>query len=152
MMNSVNRVVGLSAILGGILLIFLGWRFDPGTAKLPGPGFWPILIALAMSGIGIRLFLYPGGDEKSIRFQSSRVKPFVIALLSIIGYGMVRNEAGYLLSTAALLVIQLRWVEKQSWRTSCVTAVAASLISWVLFRMLLKVPLPMGIFPMPKGW
>ena len=151
-MNSVDRVVGLSAILGGILLVFLGWHLDPGTAKLPGPGFWPILIALAMSGIGIRLFVYPAKGEKPIRFQSSRLGPFVIALLSILAYGMILNEAGYLVSTTALLVIQLRWVEKQSWQTSWLTAVAAALISWVLFRMLLKVPLPLGILPMPKGW
>jgi uncharacterized BrkB/YihY/UPF0761 family membrane protein len=105
-----------------------------------------------MGGLGVWLFLHPGTGEKSLSPESSRWSAFSIALVSIFGYTMVLNELGYLVSTFALLTVQLRWVEKQSWSTALWTAVIASAVSLVVFRVLLKVPLPAGFFPLPKGW
>jgi putative tricarboxylic transport membrane protein len=151
-MSRVDRGVGIAALLGGILLAFAGWRLDPGTSKLPGPGFFPLLIACTMGGLGMWLLLRPGSEEKPVPPESSRWSALAIALISILGYTMVLNELGYLVSTFALLVVQLRWVEKQRWSTSLWTAAIASAVSLVVFRVLLKVPLPAGFFPLPKGW
>ena len=151
-MSRVDRAVGIAALLGGILLAIAGWRLGPGTSKLPGPGFFPLLIACTMGGLGVWLLLRPGSEEKSVSPESSRWSALAIALVSIFGYTMVLNELGYLVSTFALLTVQLRWVEKQSWSTSLWTAAIASAVSLVVFRVLLKVPLPAGFFPLPKGW
>ncbi len=151
-MSRVDRGVGIASLLGGVLLAIAGWRLDPGTSKLPGPGFFPLLIACTMGGLGVWLFFHPGAEEKSVSPGSSRWSAFAIALVSIFGYTMVLNELGYLVSTSALLTVQLRWVEKQSWSTSLWTAAIASAVSLVVFRVLLKVPLPAGFFPLPKGW
>jgi hypothetical protein len=151
-MSRVDRGVGIAALFGGVLLAIAGWRLDPGTSKLPGPGFFPLLIACTMVGLGVWLFLHPGSEEKSVSPKSSRWSALAIALVSIFGYTMVLNELGYLVSTFALLTVQLRWVEKESWSTSLWTAVIASAVSLVVFRVLLKVPLPAGFFPLPKGW
>jgi hypothetical protein len=151
-MSRVDRGVGIAALFGGVLLAIAGWRLDPGTSKLPGPGFFPLLIACTMVGLGVWLFLHPGSEEKSVSPESSRWSALAIALVSIFGYTMVLNDLGYLVSTFALLIVQLRWVEKESWSTSLWTAVIASAVSLVVFRVLLKVPLPAGIFPLPKGW
>lgn len=151
-MSSVDRGVGLAAFLGGILLAIVGWRLGLGTSQLPGPGFFPLLIACTMSGLGISLILRPGSEEKTIPPESSRWNALAIALISICGYAMVLSEIGYLVSTCALLAVQLRWVEKQTWSTSLLTAGIAAGVSLVVFRVLLKVPLPAGFFPLPKGW
>lgn len=151
-MSLVNRVVGLAAVLGGTLLFLTGWRLDIGTPKLPGPGFFPLLIACAMAGLGISLLLRPGPQERAALTGPSRWKPLFIALFSVLAYALVLFEVGYLLSTFALLAIQLRWVERQSWRAALITAVLASAVSLVLFRAVLRVPLPVGILPLPNSW
>ena len=151
-MDRVDRVAGAVALLGGILLAYTGWRLDPGTSKLPGPGFFPLLIALAMGGLGASLFFRPAPAEESLRPGESQWIPFSLALLSLIGYAAILNGFGYLLSTFGFLIVQLRWVEKRSWTTSLLTAALAAGISLLVFRVLLKVPLPLGILPMPKGW
>jgi len=151
-MSRVDRGVGIAALFGGILLAIAGWRLDPGTSKLPGPGFFPLLIACTMGGLGIWLLLRPGSEEKSVSPESSRWSALAIALISILGYALVLNDLGYLVSTFALLAVQLRWVEKQRWATSLWTAAIASVVSLIVFRVLLKVPLPVGFFPLPKGW
>ena len=76
----------------------------------------------------------------------------MIALVSIMGYAGALTSMGYLLSTFAVLLVQLRWVEKQGWRSSLLIAALAAGVSLVLFRVLLRVPLPLGILPLPKGW
>jgi hypothetical protein len=151
-MSSVDRTVGLAAVCGGVLLAVVGWRLDPGTSKLPGPGFFPLLIAVTMGALGFWLLLRPGDGEKPAQAESSRWNSFALALVSIIGYGIILQDLGYLISTSALLVVQLRWVEKQNWRISLLTAGMASLISLIVFRVLLKVPLPLGVLRLPKGW
>ena len=151
-MSRVDRGVGIAALLGGILLAFAGWRLDPGTSKLPGPGFFPLLIACTMGGLGIWMLLRPGSGERPAPPRSPRWNSLALALGSIFGYAIVLQDLGYLISTFALLGVQLRWVEKQRWSTSLWTAAIASAVSLIVFRVLLKVPLPVGFFPLPKGW
>jgi putative tricarboxylic transport membrane protein len=148
----VDRAVGAAAVLGGIVLAIAGWWLDPGTSKLPGPGFFPLLIAFSMGGLGVWLLLHPGREEEPLRHGTSRWKSFILALVSVASYAALLQDLGYLLSTFGLLVVQLRWVERQSWRLTLVTAGLAAFVSLVVFRVFLKVPLPAGILPLPKGW
>jgi len=151
-MTSTDRRVGLGALLGGILIAVAGWRLGLGTSRLPGPGFFPLLIACTMSGLGIWLILRPESKGTPVPAESSRWSAFAIALISIFAYVMVLNWIGYLASTFALLAVQLRWVEKRRWSTSLLTAGIAAMVSLIVFRVFLKVPLPAGFIPLPKGW
>ncbi|MEI8191419.1 MAG: tripartite tricarboxylate transporter TctB family protein, partial [candidate division NC10 bacterium] len=67
-------------------------------------------------------------------------------------HGGAVEPLGFPLATAVLLLVQLRWVEGRSWRLSVWTAVLTALVAFVLFRVLLKVPLPAGVIPLPRGW
>ncbi len=151
-MSVVDRVVGLAAVLGGIVLAIAGWWLDLGTSKLPGPGFFPLLIAVSLGGLGVWLLLHPGREDKPLVSAKSRWGSFTLALVSIIVYAALFQDLGYLICTFGLLIVQLRWVEKQDWRVSLLTAGLAAVVSLVVFRVFLKVPLPAGILPLPKGW
>jgi hypothetical protein len=43
-------------------------------------------------------------------------------------------------------------VESRSWRSSIAIAVVTAVVSLILFRVLLKVSLPTGVIPLPRGW
>ncbi|HSR09857.1 MAG TPA: tripartite tricarboxylate transporter TctB family protein [Thermodesulfobacteriota bacterium] len=151
-MTLVDRVAGMLAILGGALLFITGWGLDIGDSKLPGAGFFPVLIALAMAGIGIRLTLRPGAEKRTAAAEPPRWRSLAVGISSVVVYALVMTELGYLLSTFALLAVHLRWVEDRTWRTSLSIAVLGSVVSLVLFRVALKVPLPLGVLPLPTGW
>ena len=74
-MSSVDRAVGMGAVLGGILLAVAGWRLDLGTSKLPGPGFFPLLIACTIGGLGIWLLLHPKDGEKPVQLCQEAAVP-----------------------------------------------------------------------------
>ncbi len=105
-----------------------------------------------MLGLGVILIVRPApavqGDEQS----ASRWGRFAMALLTLAFYVVALEPLGYLAATAVLLVVQLRWVEDRPWRGSILIGVTGAAASLLVFRTLLKVPLPVGILPLPQGW
>ncbi len=149
---TVDRALGVGAILTAIPVAASAWGFGVGSPKSPGAGFWPLLIAVAMAGLGIWLIVHPSREGVVAAAPESRWGRLWIALGTMACYVVALDRLGFPLATALLLFVQLRWVESRSWRTSAWAAVLTAAISLVLFRTLLKVPLPLGVLPLPKGW
>ncbi len=151
-MSRVDQVVGGLAILASVPLGIVAWHLGPGDAKLPGPGFWPLLLSFSLAGLGAMLFFHPEPAAKPAATGVPRWSPFALALVTLIVYVLSLNPLGYLGATLILLLIQFRWVENQPWRTCLLVAVLAAAGSFFVFRVLFKVPLPVGFMPLPKGW
>jgi putative tricarboxylic transport membrane protein len=148
---NVARFLGAGAILLAIPVAVASWGYGVGSPKSPGAGFWPLVIALVMAGLGLNLILRPtpnAGKEAG----DSRWMKFGISLATLLFYAVALETLGYLPATAVILLVQLRWVENRSWRSSIVIALAAAVVSLILFRVLLKVSLPAGVIPLPRGW
>lgn len=148
---NVDRVLGVGAFLLAIPIGAASWGFGVGSPKSPGAGFWPLLIALAMAGLGLSLILRPTPNAMTAA-AGSRWGKFCISLGTLAFYVVALEPLGYLPATVVMLFVQLRWVESRSWKSSASIAVLAAVISLVLFRVLLKVSLPEGVIPLPRGW
>ena len=148
---NIDRVLGAGAILLAIPVGLASWGFGVGIPKSPGAGFWPLLIVLAMAGLGVSLILRPIPNAKAAAGES-RWRKFGVSLGTLAFYVVALESLGYLLTTTVLLFVQFRWVESRSWKSSAVIAILAAVISLLVFRVLLKVTLPEGVIPMPRGW
>ena len=148
----VDRVLGVGAILVAIPVAVATWGFGVGSPKSPGAGFWPLVIVVVMAGLGLSLILHPSQAVPSAATQDPRWGRLWIALGTMAFYVVALNPLGFPLATSVLLYVQLRWVEGRPWRLSAWTAVLTALVAFVLFRVLLKVPLPAGVVPLPRGW
>lgn len=149
---SVDRVLGAGAVLTALPVAVAAWGFGVGSPKSPGAGFWPLMVAAAMAGLGVWLAVHPSRAGVAVAAPASRWARLWIALGTMAFYVGALDRLGFPLATALLLFVQLRWVEGRPWRSSAWVAVLATLISFVLFRALLKVPLPAGVIPLPRGW
>jgi putative tricarboxylic transport membrane protein len=148
---NVDRILGAGALLLAIPVGVASWGFGVGSPKSPGAGFWPLVIALMMAGLGLSLILRPTPNALTAGGES-RWGQFAISLGTFAFYVAALEPLGYLLATAVMLFVQLRWVESRSWRSSAAIAVLAAVISLIVFRVLLKVTLPEGMIPLPRGW
>ena len=146
-----DRILGVGAVVLAIPIGIASWGFGVGIPKSPGAGFWPLLIVLTMAGLGVSLILRPTPDALPAAGES-RWRKFSISLGTLAFYVVALEPLGYLLTTVVLLFIQFRWVESRSWRSSALIAVLAASLSLLLFRVLLKVSLPEGVIPLPRGW
>jgi hypothetical protein len=65
-------------------------------------------------------------------------------LAALIGYVLVVETAGYLLTTAALFLVMLHWIGRRGWAVTLTVALLASGGSYLLFARWLMVSLPGG--------
>jgi putative tricarboxylic transport membrane protein len=147
----VDRFLGWGALILALPVAAASWGFGLGSPKSPGAGFWPLVIAITMAGLGLALILHPTPNAP-IAGGGSRWGRFTIALGTLFFYVVALEPLGYLSATAVMLFAQFRWVENRSWRSSTAVAVLAAVISLLVFRVLLKVTLPEGVIPLPRGW
>ncbi len=147
-----DRILGFGALLLALPVGLTSWGYGVGSPKSPGAGFWPFLIAASMAGLGAALALRPDRALHPRADGGSRWRSLGIALATLGIYVLVLEPLGYLLATFLLLVVQLKWVEARSWRTTVLTAGIAAAVSFAIFRVFLKVSLPVGILPLPRSW
>jgi putative tricarboxylic transport membrane protein len=148
---NIDRILGVGAVLLAIPVGAASWGFGVGIPKSPGAGFWPLLIAVVMVGLGLSLILHPTPNAMTASGKS-RWGKFGISLGTLTFYVVALEPLGYLLTTAVMLFAQLRWVESRSRQSSAGIAIVTAVASLILFRVLLKVSLPDGVIPLPRGW
>ncbi len=149
--SRIDTAAGALGVAGGIILLITSWQLDVGSLRLPGPGAWPFLLSLAFIFLGGWLLFRPDPAAKTLTSLEPRWGRLALALVTLFGYVMILGLLGYLVATSLLLFVQLRWVESCNWRTSLLTAVLGSVISFVVFGLWLKVPLPAGLIPVRSG-
>jgi hypothetical protein len=148
---NVDRFLGWGALVLALPVTAASWGFGVGSPKSPGAGFWPLVIAVTMAGLGLSLILHPTSNAPKAG-GGSRWEKLTIALGTLFFYVVALEPLGYLLSTAVVLFIQFRWVEGRTWLSTTITSTSAAVITLILFRVLLKVTLPTGVIPLPAGW
>jgi hypothetical protein len=149
---TVDRCLGLGAVVLSVPVLLASRGYEVGTFRTPGAGFWPFYVALAMAALGAVLALRPAADGPPQTGSPPRWGRFAIGMATLVFYMIALEPLGYLSATAVLLLVQLRWVEDRPWRESLTIALVSSAVSLAVFRTLLKVPLPLGILPLPRGW
>jgi putative tricarboxylic transport membrane protein len=137
-------VAGALTVLSGYA-IWVGWGMPAGTVALPGPGFFPVLLAALLAGTGValvvRVALRPGRDESGVRLGHGHV---VVTLLALAGTFLFFERAGFVISMSVLLLVLFRTFAGLAWLRAAVAAVAAAGLAHLLFDSLFGVSLPGG--------
>lgn len=145
---NIQRTIGIFAIVIAVPTGIAAWNYGIGTPRSPGAGFWPLLVVVLMSALALRQIILPEGEHtasQGVPEPESRWFRLGVAFVTIVAYIVMLEPVGYVLTTTLFLLAQLRVVESRSWRLSLITSVTAAVLSFVIFRILLKVPLPEGI-------
>ena len=149
---SAKLSVKRSAVIWSIMFVFAlvslyeASKLPFGRTSAPGAGFFPTVLAavLAMiSLIGIIAMLRSNGtpDRAEPRLLWSKV---FLTLTMLLAFAALFEFAGYLLTSFLLVMFLLRAVERKSWTQAGVVALSASLVSYIIFGLLLGAPLPTG--------
>ena len=148
-MRRANIAVALNLIgLAGYLL-FEGRALRFGTVRVPQTAFFPSVLAVLLLLFSVLALV------QALRQTESARAPGKIAadgwfrigatLATLIGFALVLEWLGFLLSTFLLMVLLLRAIEAPKWSKVLVVALATALASYGIFAWLLGVPLPAGV-------
>ncbi len=140
-----------------IFLILLSVFFLVGSLRLPkanlgnpyGPLYFPIGVSLLLLIFSIIYFIQElrklTEDNEAIKelFSGRTPKLIGITILFAIGYSLLFERAGFLLSSIVFLGALLFLINgPKKWITNLVVAVIFSFISWYAFSEMLGVSLP----------
>jgi hypothetical protein len=135
---------GVLFVAFGCAGLWFGRNFPVGTLSRMGPGFFPIMMSVALIGTGAFLLarsLVVSGEP----IERIALWPQFLILAAIVAFGLLIERVGLAGSVAAVAVISgiaargLRWFELAA------LAIAMSALSVVLFVYLLGQPIPVWV-------
>ncbi len=129
--------IGLAALYKASALPF-------GSVSQPGSGFFPTLTGVALAVFAtMALLASPAKPEEAETPARSDTAVWVV-VIALLAYVLALPRVGFILSTAAIILLLLRGIGGVPWRTSLIAAMVAAAACYALFTRL-GVPLPPGI-------
>jgi putative tricarboxylic transport membrane protein len=127
-------------------------QFLPTTIakEFAGPSFMPTLLSIALgicgAGIVVKARSIPQTDRMPGWSQTDRAGAIRIAVVAgaVAAYNLLLEPLGYLIVTFAFLVFMLFYL-KVSWFLNLIISLIATISTYALFVIWLKVVLPMGL-------
>lgn len=111
----------------------------------PGSGFYPTLVSFALIVFSAAALADPPPAPRHAPAADTRGEARVwMVVAALAAYAWAMPSAGFLLCTAALLMLLLRGIGRLSWSLSTAAAVLGSVTCYALFTRL-GLPLPAGV-------
>ena len=138
--------LALLAAAGVYLTLALGLPF--GAVARPGAGFYPVLVAVfalvvAMTATVSAFRDAPRADADDARLDAGARRRVFISVVALTAFCLALPWVGYPAAAFAFVAVVLRYLGGR-WTTALLTGVLSSAGSYVLFAVLLDVPLPRG--------
>ena len=145
-----DALSGLLLFLLGVVLVVYAWTFPVGPNQSIGPGLFPLIIGVGMSGCGVVLF-WSGRKRPQTRWlefedwlrQPRMAVNALLVIGALIFYAMMVDTMGFFITAFTLLVVLFlafgvdrRWIAP--------IAAGTTLGLHVAFYSFLRVPLPWG--------
>ena len=139
-----------------LLVLALGYIWEAqklgiGTPRTPAPGFFPVILGGALGLLSV-ILLYTAFFRKETEVPVSGLwqgllwHKTLLILASLTAYTFLVEPLGYLVTTLLLMTFLFRGIEPQKWWVALTGAILSSAVTYILFRILLQVQLPRGVF------
>lgn len=141
---TIDRLSGAAFILLGLFVVWERRVLPLGTHRHPGPGYFPLLLAILLIVLGTLLVLQ-GKSSPQVRATSWAEAPHAIAILACSVFATLFLERiGYRITMFIILGFLFGVMERlRPWLLVTLT-LGLSLGTFWLFDSLLRVPLPRG--------
>jgi putative tricarboxylic transport membrane protein len=156
-----DRVTGLFLVGLGAAAAYGGWQLPPVPGQPVGPNVFPLVIGLGLALCGLAIAFgighsfeeeeeiipFEGGEAPAPRGKLYGLRALLPPAL-LLFYVVVADRVGFIL-TAAIIVFVTATALGARWRLALPLTVLAPIAIHLIFSKLLRVPLPIGLLPMP---
>lgn len=145
-MKKWDRIAAVVLILVGIGAAFGALEIGFGSFRSPGPGFLPFWLSVVLTIISAVYFIINLGRDAKVKLWPEKTwfRPLV-AIVVMFAYGYFMKWFGFCTATLLLFVTWMTVVAKEKWSTVALVSISTTVITYLLFEVFLKVPLPKGI-------
>jgi putative tricarboxylic transport membrane protein len=136
--------------LVGIFFCIGGFQYGFRRSGIPGPGFLPLVTGLILVALSLTLLISTVLSKRgratlaeSILPDGQALKRILQALGALCFYALALERLGFALTTFLFMVVVLR-LEPRRWSFIISAALGTTVFFFILFKVLLRVPLPPG--------
>ncbi|WP_083683931.1 MULTISPECIES: tripartite tricarboxylate transporter TctB family protein [Actinoalloteichus] len=134
-------VTAVAVFLLGVAMLIGSVSLGVGTASAPSSGMWPMLVSVVLVVLSAALVAMAPKATDGERF--SRTALLVLAgLATMVGFVAVIETIGFEIPAALLTFVWVRFLGRESWRTSIITSIAVTVAFYLIFVVALSVPIP----------
>jgi putative tricarboxylic transport membrane protein len=140
------RTVPLLLLLAAGVYLTLALRLPFGAAARPGAGFYPVIVAVfaVVVALAATVSAYRSAPETAtVELDADARRRVVISVVALIAFCLALPWIGYPAAAFAFVTVVLRYLGAR-WTTALLTGALSSAGSYLLFAVLLDVPLPRG--------
>ncbi|WP_350274440.1 tripartite tricarboxylate transporter TctB family protein [Kribbella sp. HUAS MG21] len=130
----VAGLVGVAGVIGSLAL-------GLGRLTQPGPGLWPFVVSVAVTVLAAVLAVVGRRGTDTEKFSRSSVLT-AVAVLSLVIFAVALPLVGFEIPSVLLAFVWLRFLGKESWVASVAISVGTVAAFYVLFVLVLQIPLP----------
>jgi putative tricarboxylic transport membrane protein len=149
--RQVDVIAGSIVTLVGFLVLYHSLQLAFYVEDVPGPGFFPTLLAVALSACGAAL------AASSARASEDDAEEFVLPSswqarrslglwVAVLVASILVEIIGFLAAMFLLVALILLGIERRRGIGTIITIIATPVLAYLLFGALLRVPLPTGVF------
>lgn len=136
-----NFVASLMFIAFGVTVSIWSLSFKIGTASRMGPGYFPLIVGLALCIVGVVVLVGSLGAETRSRVGTLHLKPVLIISAAVASFGALVKPAGLVIAVLALIGISAFAETGRSWRVVLLAIAILLPLAWLIFVALLGLPL-----------
>lgn len=138
-----HRIAPLLLLAFGVVAVIGSRRLGLGELTAPGPGLWPFIVSLLLTGTAaVLVLLDPAEDYEPWTSGTMRI---IAGLVSLGVFILLFRTFGFVVSAFLMLVLWLRVFGGESWRWTLGLAASGTAVMYLLFVELLGVPFPDGL-------
>jgi putative tricarboxylic transport membrane protein len=135
-------------LLVALWVCFEALQVPLGTFRMPGAGFFPLALGLALGLCSVLLLALSLASPAFGATEGWPERRDVFYLAgTIIAAVWLFERAGFVLTMSLFLAATTRVLGRLSWRTAIVVALIGSTVAYVVFGRLLVIALPSGVLP-----
>lgn len=152
---ALRNIVAAAALLAlGIAYGYLAMQLPERIqSNLPGPAFFPYLIAIVLVGLSLALLVQGirGRGRAPLALNLREKAPAIAALILFAAYLLTLPRLGFLLASIPFAGAMIWLYGGRSWVFVVAGAAGLPLFLSLLFREMLRIPLPHGSWPVLGG-
>ena len=135
--------VGAAVVAGliGLAGLIASARLGLGQLTAPGPGLWPFVISVVITTLAVVLALTGRHGVDTEKFSRSSLT-VAIAVATLVLLALALPVIGFEIPSLLLTFVWLRFLGKESWRSSIVISLGTVVAFYLLFVLVLKIPVP----------
>jgi putative tricarboxylic transport membrane protein len=156
-----DRVTGLFLLGLGAAAAYGGWQLPPVPGQPVGPNVFPLVIGSGLALCGLAITFGIGHtfeeEEEIIPVEGGEARPppgkfyglrALLPPVLLLFYVAAADRLGFIITTALIVYVTATALGAR-WKVSLPLAALAPIGIHLIFSKLLRVPLPIGLLPMP---